>query len=61
MNSLVKMTPLDSSKNVQNLAIEIYKYLHDLSPAILSEVFKVKEITPYDLRMRNEFMPEIQR
>ena len=26
-------------KNVQNLAIEIYKYLHGLSPAILSEVF----------------------
>ena len=26
-------------KNVQNLAIEIYKYLHGLSSAILSEVF----------------------
>ena len=41
-------------KNVQNLAIEIYKYLHGLSPAILSKVFKVKETIPYDLRMRNE-------
>ena len=41
-------------KNVQNLAIEIYKYLHGLSPAILSEVFKVNETIPYDLRMRNE-------
>ena len=40
-------------KNVQNLAIEIYKYLHGLSPAILSEVFKVNETIPYDL-MRNE-------
>ena len=40
-------------KNVQNLAIEIYKYLHGLSPAILSEVFKVSETVPYDLRMRN--------
>ena len=41
-------------ENVQNLPIEIYKYLHGLSAAILSEVFKVKETTPYDLRMRNE-------
>ena len=41
-------------RNVQSLAIEIYKYLHGLSPAILSEVFKVNEIIPYDLRMRNE-------
>ena len=41
-------------RNVQSLAIEIYKYLHRLSPAILSEVFKVNETVPYDLRMRNE-------
>ena len=41
-------------KNVQNLTIEIYKYLHGLSPAILSEVSKVNETIPYDLRMRNE-------
>ena len=40
-------------KNVQSLAIEIYKYLHGLSPAILSEVFQVNE-TIYDLRMRNK-------
>ena len=37
-----------------NLAIENFKYLHGLSPAILSEVFKVNETVPYDLRMRNE-------
>ena len=41
-------------RNVQSLAIEIYKYLHDLSPAILSEVFKENEAIPYDLRMRNK-------
>ena len=41
-------------KNVQNLAIEIYKYLHGLSPAILSEGFKVNETITYDLRMCNE-------
>ena len=41
-------------KNVQSLAIEIYKYLHGLSPAILSEVFKVSETIPYDLTIRNK-------
>ena len=41
-------------RNVQSLAIEIFKYLHGLSPAILSKVFKVNETIPYDLRMRNE-------
>ena len=41
-------------RNVQSLAIEIYKYLHGLSPAILNEVFKVNETIPYDLRMRNK-------
>ena len=41
-------------KNVQNLAIEIYKYLHGLSPAILSDVSKVNKSIPYDLRMCNE-------
>ena len=30
-------------KNFQSLAVEIYKYLHGLYPAILSEVFKVSE------------------
>ena len=41
-------------KNIQNLAIGIYKYLHGLSPAILSDVSRVNETIPYDLRMRNE-------
>ena len=40
--------------NVQILAIEIYKYLHGLSPAILRDIFKVNETIPCDLRMRNE-------
>ena len=43
-----------NQRNVQSLAIEIYKYLHGLSPEILNEVFKVNEAIPYDLRMRNE-------
>ena len=37
-----------------SLAIEIYKNLHGLSPAILSGDFKVNETIPYDLRMRNK-------
>ena len=41
-------------KNIQNLAIGIYKYLHGLSPAILSDVSRVNETIPYDLRTRNE-------
>ena len=41
-------------RNAQSLAIEIYKYLHGLSLAILSEVFKVNETIPYDLRIRND-------
>ena len=41
-------------RNFRNLAIEIYKCLRGLSPAILSKVFKVNETIPCDLRMRNE-------
>ena len=41
-------------RNVQNLAIEICKYLHGLSLATLSEVFQVNETISYDLKMRNK-------
>ena len=41
-------------ENVQNLGIEIYKYLLGLSPAILNDVFKVNETIPYDLKMRDD-------
>ena len=40
--------------NAQSLEIEIYKYLHGLSPAILSEVFQVNETISYDLKMLNK-------
>ena len=40
--------------NVQNSAIAIYKYLHGLCPAIVSELFKVNETIQFDLRTRNE-------
>ena len=41
-------------RNVQSLTIEIYKYLHRLSTAIISQFFKVNETIPYNLRIRNE-------
>ena len=41
-------------RNFQSLVIEIYKYLHGLSPGILNEVFKARETILYDLRTRNE-------
>ena len=45
---------MSHQRNVQSLAIEIYKYFHGQSPAILSEVFKVNETIPYDLRISNK-------
>ena len=42
--SLIKMAPLRFiKKNSEFSAIEIYRYLHGLSPTILGEVIKVKE------------------
>ena len=41
-------------KIVQSLSIEIYKYLHGLSPITLGEVFSIKKTIPFDLKMRNE-------
>ena len=49
------MTPLRFIKKMSKiLSVEICKYQHGLSPAILSEIFKVNETIPYDLKMRNE-------
>ena len=46
------MAPLRFIKEMSK--IEIYKYLHGLSPTISNDVSKVNETIPYDLRMRNE-------
>ena len=54
INRIHERTSRTVCSDAQSLAIEIYKYLHCLSPAILSEVFKVDKKIPYDLRMRNE-------
>ena len=40
-------------KNIQSLAIEIYKFLHNLSPCIMNNIFKVNQTVPYDIRQRN--------
>ena len=43
-------------KNIQSLAIEIYKFLHNLLPCIMNnifKIFKVNETASYDLRKRN--------
>ena len=40
-------------KNIRGLAAEIYKFLHDLSPSIINNIFKVNQTIPYDLRKRN--------
>ena len=35
-------------KNIQSLAIEIYKFLHNLSPCIMNNISKVNQTVPYD-------------
>ena len=41
-------------RNIQTLAIEIFKFLNGLSPQIMNEVFQVKSPAPYYLRDKNE-------
>ena len=36
-------------RNIQNLAIKIYKHIHGLSPAIMGEVLKINRTLPYNL------------
>ena len=41
-------------RNIQTLAIEIFKFLNALSPQIVNEVFQVKSPALYYLRDKNE-------
>ena len=41
-------------RNIQTLAIGIFKYLNSLSPQIMNEVCQVKSPAPYYLRDKNE-------
>ena len=40
--------------NIQSLAIEIYKFFHDLSPAIIGNILKLNKPSTYNLRTREE-------
>ena len=42
------------NRNAQNLAIEIYKFLHGLSPAIMGDIIKFNRPPTYNLRTRQE-------
>ena len=37
-------------KKIQSLAIEIYKFLHNLSPCITNNIFKANQTVLHDLR-----------
>ena len=41
-------------RNIQCLTIEIYKFLHDLFPAIMGEIIKLNRRPKYNLRTRQE-------
>ena len=41
-------------RNIQTLAIEIFKFLNELSPQIMNDVFQVKSPAPYYLRDKNK-------
>ena len=48
-------------RNIQTLAIEIYKDSHALSPAIMGKVFKINRILPYNLRTQNDFSSRVPK
>ena len=39
-------------ENIPSLAIEIYKYLHNLSPFIMNNIFKVNQTVPYNFKKK---------
>ena len=41
-------------RNIQSLAIKLYKFFHGLSPSIMKNVFKFNTNISYNLRSRNE-------
>ena len=47
-------------RNLQQMAIEIYKALNDLSSTLMSELFRGKE-RKYNLRNDNALVPNIPR
>ena len=47
------------TRNLQFLLTEIYKFLNGLSPAIMNEVFQIKDY-PYDLRNPRILAPKLK-
>ena len=41
-------------RDIQTLAIEIYKFFHGLSPSLMKNIFQVNTNNPYSLRSPNE-------
>ena len=42
-------------RNIETLAVEIYKRIHGILPAVMGEVFKINRTLPYNLRIHNGF------
>ena len=51
---LKKMDLFQTFRNIQSLAIEIYKFLHSLSPAIMSNIIKFNRPPTCNLRTRQK-------
>ena len=43
------------TRNIQRLAIEMFKFYNSLSPPLMNNIFKLKEEIPYNLRHVSEF------
>ena len=48
-------------RNIQTLAIEIYKHIPGLSPAIMGKVLKINKTLPYNLRTQNDFSSRVPK
>ena len=48
-------------RNIQTLAIEIFKFLNGISPHVMNDVFQVKLLAPYYLRDKMNFIVEIPK
>ena len=54
MNFLIETFFSIHHKNIQSLAIEIYKFLHGLSPSIMGQVFNINSSFSYSRKNNNE-------
>ena len=59
-SSVTELLNKDSSvsihiRNIQRLAIEMFKFYNGLSPPLMNDIFKLREENPYNLRHVSEF------